>query len=160
MFEDEVSEKPDTSDGLSYLEGASWYFGGDSSSLSVPFLEIDQDFGVEDYIDPCNYDDGMYNIDERKGDNLYCIGSFTTVAGPGRIVFRLEGTLIVDNCDWWFSGRTAAFSDRFDFDPRPWGERKIHNEVVTRIVDYTMNGTSYWVDFPGERSVEEEGNCR
>lgn len=128
----------DGSDGLSYLEGANHYFLG-SGNVNVPFNVIDPEFGLGDYISPCSYSTGCHAIDEKKPYQLYSISSFSTTAGPGRIVVRLKGKLCV-KCDdgngrkWSFSGYVNVYTDKFDFDPRPWGERKWYNEYVTRWI--------------------------
>ncbi len=154
--------KVDSSDGLSYLEGARRYFFG-GGDVDVPFSAVDPNFGVEKFINSCSYSVGKYNIDTTVGHQLYSNGSFFSNAGPGRIVLRLKGSLTVTkNCgckEWTFAGYTGAYTDAFDFDPRPWGERKWYNELVTRDIAMLPFGNSFDVNFIGQRNILVSGAC-
>lgn len=175
----------DPSDGLSYPEGAGHYYNGGGDPLTVPFSEIDPGFGVTDFIEPCSYDYGSHPIDSTKKHELFnSVESFNHNAGPGRIIIKLTGTLTVTKeqtssggCKKWsFSGTQSAPSDEFDFESRPWGERDPDagfipgsagmppmvnfpwREMVTRLISLG-GGDSYTVNFSGDRTTNESGEC-
>lgn len=160
------------SDGLNYPEGAAHYFGGSKKDVDVPFSSIDGDWRVPEFITPCEYASGSsYEIDviKKVPVDLYSISSFLTNAGPGRIVVRLKGTLYRKESSspylttvadlWQFVGRITADDDPFDFDPRPWNERGVLKELVTRFVNTLPFGESFTVHFTGGRNVNERGSC-
>jgi RHS repeat-associated protein len=175
---------PDTSDGLSYPEGAGHYYAGNGTPVTVPFSEVDPGWGVDDFIDPCSYDYGKHPIDEAKPYELFNgIESFNTNAGPGRIAIKLVGELTVTKeqssgggCKKWsFSGTQSATSDEFDFEDRQWGERDPNagfhmgpfgnpslnlpwRESVTRLIGLG-GGENYTVNFSGDRKSNENGEC-
>lgn len=87
-----------------------------------------------------------------------------TNAGPGRIIIRLRGQLNIkydDQCckHWYFAGNIHAESEKFNFDPRDWGERVIPKELMTRIIHYTPGGRDFMMYFPGSRRIEASGDC-
>lgn len=157
----------DTSDGISYPEGAQHYFFG-SGTLNVPFRSIDPGLGLGDFINACSYSPGTHQIDETKGDiDLFSASTFFTNAGPGRIVLQLVGTLTVKNggssgcCkEWSFAGYVGALSDPFDFDPQPWRNRGIIKELMTRGLYYLPFGNSFDVVFTGSRPITAQGCCK
>ena len=167
---------PDTSDGLSYPESAGHYYSGTGTTVTVPFDVIDKGLRAEDF-GMCDFEEGVHSITRLTTMDLWRprTSTFFTTGGPGRINFRLKGTLTVMKrirpgtcCEryWSFSGSISADPDKFDFDPQgpwyaPWRSgRGGINELITRTQYYLgPNGRSYTINFDGSRSVNESGTC-
>lgn len=41
-----------------------------------------------------------------------------------------------------------GFYDKYDFDPKPWGERTILGEVITRVYNFYSSGKAYEIKYP------------
>jgi RHS repeat-associated protein len=118
----------DPSDGLSSVEGMVHYFRGNQITVNVPFSQIDQGYGVNEFFDPCSYEEGLHNnINLTKNHDFYSLGSNDRNAGPGRVTFRLTGVMVVTRLGskkiWGFSGNISADQNIFDFDPQDYGVR-------------------------------------
>lgn len=69
-----------------------------------------------------------------------------------------------DGTEWKFEG-TMRFSDIYDFDPKPWGDRNATAEIKTRYGAYFMTGVPFKIDSvplsvtqqSGQKNVEWAG---
>jgi RHS repeat-associated protein len=166
---------PDTSDGLSYPEGAKHFFGGPTdptdpdrrTDLDVPFDAVDQGWDVKFFLeDPCLKGGGTHPIDETKTVDLNSLGTFFTIAGPGQVDVKLTGSLtVLYGCGygcWYLEGRITTEDDEFNFHPRQKGARPWIKEMQTKAINKLqdpLGGKDFRIRFPGGRDVDEEGCC-
>jgi hypothetical protein len=120
----DVTYTPDTSDGLSYNEAIGAYYFGGGKNLSIPFDVVDQPLNLTDFkINVCqDYPNGGPIEVKTKAFDLGDISS--DIAGPGRVVFEIIGSIqMSENGCWTFDGTISMRNDDFNFDPKPFGER-------------------------------------
>lgn len=149
---------PDTSDGLSCYEGARYYANlGEKSPITVP-LET-ANITLEDLgIDACSYNDGEHEITSDRNINLFTMETlFAPNSGPGRINVHFKGVLTKANCKWSLHGGLSADDDKFNFDPKKFGDRKWYNEIITRIL-WLIPGRNFTVKFKSQQ-IEKQGEC-
>ncbi len=154
----------DTTDGLGFLEGGLLYYFGDGSTIHVPITKLGLPTDVKAYFDPCSFRKGYF----PGADGTFDTFRMTRVSGwkqggPGRVHWELKGDLKWEDnhkrC-WTFSGVVNVFPDYFNFDPRPKKERGPVKEGITRAVNRTSGGTSFWVVFDGMLEIKGKGSCR
>lgn len=167
-----------SSNGLDYFEGAAAYYLGEGRTVTVPFGRYDPGWGFLDFpssgragLHPCMLRPGRYPIRNSSDPfNHYSLAKMFTTAGPGRVVYRLAGTLTVwtngSRCkEWRFDGAMRVVPNMFNFNPlgKWWpgsSPRGFWRESITRIVNRTPGGESYLVVFQGERQISEGGKCQ
>ena len=115
---------PDTSDGLSYLEGGLNYLFGDGGTITIPISQLGLPTNLNSYIDPCEISNPEVH-QENEWDSFQPLSiSSWKKGGPGRIVYTIEGKLTKNGeCCWKFVGDITVADDKFDFNPEEWGTR-------------------------------------
>ena len=152
------------SDGLGFLEGALLYYFGDGSTIHVPITKLGLSTEVKFYFDPCQFRKENYSGNDGTFDSFRMTRlSGWRKGGPGRIRWELKGDLRWEDnhkrC-WTFSGNVKVFPDYFNFNPRPKKERGPVKESITRAVNRTGGGTSFWVIFDGTLEIKGKGSCQ
>ena len=138
---------PDTSDGYSFIEAFFAYYFGQGANVTIPFNVIDQGYGVDDFtsFDPCSYGVGTSYI--HPATIQYDAFTLQTLdqAGPGRIVFSLNGNITMEsNRKWSFSGQVTAGSEPFNFDPKEgFGERDGEPSWLQYYFEFLTNPLSF-----------------
>lgn len=145
---------------FSYAEAVVWFYNNAGETKIIAFSEVDNG------IHPSEFPDWNEKLNSIRGKNITLAINMTSLpqnvgGGPGRITFQLRGSIKSDACKWKLEdGSIKANDEMFDFNKLPWGVRKLHNEVFTRVggaIGHATGGRDFFMKFYGERKVNYEG---
>ena len=128
--------KPDTSDGLSYREAVLTYFFSNITELSIPADKVG--IPIEKELEPCSVKKSRPIEKRGNWESFQTMSHFGwKMGGPGRVEWRLSGSLQFDeNCCWVFTGTLIVLDDEFDFNPQKWGTRDNNPNWIQRRIGW------------------------
>jgi len=76
-----------------------------------------------------NNGDGTFEQDFKRVVSFYSSPEYDKVFGSATLYYNNQGNIV-------------GFYDLYDFDSKPWGERSIKNEIITRMVNIVSPSTA------------------